>query len=132
MKAFLRSWAHYKYKKWQRKTKREEKVKNATLGVLDLMTGLWDLIFLIRAKVVLKINWSVKTPWHEHKNFSLQIMGSWLQRILKINFVKFKYPRQRLTIPSLAQTHNNFFINLPSYLQFGVQIREYSTSIKIQ
>ena len=43
MKAFLRSWAHYKYKKWRRKTKREEKVKNATLGVLVLMTGLWEI-----------------------------------------------------------------------------------------
>ena len=102
--------------KWQRKTKRQEKVKNGSLGVLVLMTGLWPGLKDI-------LNWrqncsknkqvSENAVTRRYKKCSLRVMGSWLQRII-IRSVQFTYPSQRLTIPSLAQMQNIFFYLCPT------------------
>ena len=115
MEAPIRSWAHYIYDKWQRKTKRQEKVKNASLGVLVLMTGLWpDLKDILNWRQNCSKNKLVSenAVTRRYKKCSLRGMGSWLQRII-IRSVQFTYPSQRLTIPSLAQTQNIFFIYVP-------------------
>ena len=47
----------------------ESRQKISFLGLQVLLPGLWnlkDIRLKIRAKTVLKLNWSVKAPWHEH------------------------------------------------------------------
>ena len=60
----MRAFAIIRYPKGNLNVIKRQKISFSGLKVL--LTGLWDLkVFKIRAKTVLKINWSVKMPSHE-------------------------------------------------------------------
>ena len=69
-------WGHSKYKILKWKTIRYQKAKNIVF-TSEGFAGWFVEFKRDRAKTVQKVNWSMKTPWHESGSYSLRLMGSW-------------------------------------------------------